>query len=159
MKERNKTVNEKASLPAMEPMFRAVIAGGGVFTLKPHGNSMRPTIVPGRDTVSIVALEGRARLYDILFYKRPDGQFVLHRVVAVETDSYTLCGDYQVDFEYDVKDEWVIGVVSEIITPNRTLVRGGRAFVAAAKKRIRNRPLRIVWRCIRNLFHKKTSAE
>ena len=147
-------MNEKSSLAAMEPMFRAVITGGGVFTLKPHGTSMRPTIVPGRDTVSIVAPEGRASFYDILFYKRPDGQFVLHRVVAVEADSYTLCGDFQVDLEYGVKDEWVIGVVSEIVTPARTLTRGDRAFVAAAKKRIRNRPLRIIWRRIRKWMGK-----
>ena len=147
-------MNEKSSLAAMEPMFRAVITGGGVFTLQPRGNSMRPTIVPGRDTVSIVALSGRALLYDILFYKRPDGQFVLHRVAAVEEDSYTLCGDYQVDFEYGVKEDWIIGVVSEILTPKGRLTRGDRAFVAAARRRVRNRPFRVLRHRAAALYHK-----
>lgn len=148
------TVSEKHELATMEPMFRAIIEGGGVFTLKPRGSSMRPTIIPGRDSVSIVALKGRAQKYDILFYKRPDGQFVLHRVAAVLPDSYTLCGDHQVDLETGVKEDWVIGVVSEIHTPRRTLTRGSRAFLAAAKKREFNRPLRVIWRGIRKLLGK-----
>ena len=147
-------MSEKGELAAMEPMFRAIIEGGGVFTLKPRGSSMRPTIVPGRDSVSIVALNGRAKKYDILFYKRPDGQFVLHRVAAVLADSYTLCGDYQVDLETGVKEDWIIGVVTEIHTPKCTLTRGTRPFLAAAKKRAFNRPLRVLWRGIRKLLGK-----
>ena len=115
-------MTEKYELAAMEPTFRAIIEGGGVFTLMPRGCSMLPTIVPGRDRVSIVALEGRAQKYDILFYKRPDGKFVLHRVTAVLEDSYTLCGDYQVDLETGVREDWIIGVVSEIKTPGGTLL-------------------------------------
>ncbi|MBQ8858681.1 MAG: S24/S26 family peptidase [Clostridia bacterium] len=147
-------MSEKSELATMEPMFRAIIEGGGVFTLKPRGSSMRPTIVPGRDSVSIVALDGRAEKYDILFYKRPDGQFVLHRVAAVEEDGYTLCGDHQVDLEKGVREDWIIGVVSEIKTPKGTLARGSRSFLAAAKKRAFNRPLRVLWRGIRKLLGK-----
>ncbi len=145
---------DKNSLAAGEPMFRAVIEGGGVFTLKPQGNSMRPTIIPGRDSVSIVALSGRAERFDVLFYKRPSGQFVLHRVVEVKADSYTLCGDNQVDYEYGVKEDWVIGVVSEIITPKATLVRGTKEFLAPARRRLHSRPFRLLYNRLAVLYHK-----
>ncbi len=130
------------SLSESEPVFRAVLEGGGVFTLQPRGNSMLPTIRPGRDTVHIVRLEGRANLYDILFYQRPDGRFVLHRVIRVEADSYTLCGDCQVEPEEGVTQDRVIGVVASIQRPDGTLVRGTRAFAVAGRRRLRSLPFR-----------------
>ena len=109
---------EETTLAASEPIIRALLAKGEVFSFCPHGTSMLPTIHPGRDSVSIVSLNGRAELFDILLYKRPNGKFVLHRVIAVGEEDYTLCGDNRVEIEYGVKDDWVIGVLSEIHYPN-----------------------------------------
>ena len=110
------------SLKDSEPIFRAVLESGGTFTLKPRGNSMR-----------------------ILLYKRQDGSFVLHRVAAVERDgTYTMCGDYQVILERGVRREDVVGVVTAIHRPQGDLVRGTKEFLAPARRRARNRPLRCV---------------
>ena len=152
-------MSEGGSLKDAEPIFRAVLESGGVFTLKPRGNSMRPTIVPGRDSVSIVQLEGAASLYDILLYQRQDGSFVLHRVAAVEKDgTYTMCGDYQVALERGVRPEDIIGVVTVIHRPQGELVRGTREFLAPAIRRARNRPLRRIryagGRLLRRIFRK-----
>ena len=139
-------MTDSSSLAASEPIFRAIIEGGGVFTLLPQGVSMLPTILPGKDKVSIVKLEGRAERFDILFYKRADGHFVLHRVVALEENGYTLCGDGQVDFEYGVTQDMIIGVVSEIHRARGNLLRGTKAFRAAGKRRLRSRFARRIWR-------------
>ncbi len=144
-----------SDLAASEPIFRAMIAGGGTFTLKPYGNSMRPTIVPGRDVVSIVRLDGRAKKHDILFYKRPDGHFVLHRVTRVRPDGgYDLCGDHQPVIERNVRPEWVIGVVTRVKTPKKELLRGTRAFLAPARRRAFSRPFRYLYYSVAVLFHK-----
>lgn len=152
-------MSESHSLAESEGIFRAILAGGGVFTLHPQGNSMRPTIVPGRDSVSMVRPDGRAVCGDLLFYKRPDGHFVLHRVVSVEPDSYTLCGDNQVTLERGVRDDWVIGVVTAVHRPQGDLVRGTPAWDAAARSRERSRPFRAMrWRAacaVRRIFRKK----
>ncbi len=142
------------TLAESEDVFRAVIAGGGTFTLYPRGDSMRPTIVPGRDRVSIVHLEGRAALHDVLFYKRPNGKFVIHRVIAVGEQDYTLCGDNQVQKERGVQDDWIIGVVTEIHRPDGVLVRGTPAFERAARRRRLSRPLRWVRRRASLLYHR-----
>lgn len=147
-------MNDKSGLSQMEPIFRAILDGGGVFTLHPRGDSMRPTIVPGRDSVSIVKWDGRAELYDILFYKRPDGQFVLHRVLGIEKDGFTMCGDNQILLESGVKEEQIIGTVTEICRPDGTLTRGTSAFVRPGRRRARNRPLRVVYSKLRRLFGK-----
>ena len=147
-------MSDTSSLRDSEPLFRAIIEGGGVFTLRPQGKSMLPTIVPGRDTVSIVKPEGEVQLWDVLFYKREDGNFVLHRVVRMEKDGYTLCGDGQVDLEYGVRTEQIIGVVQEIHRPNGNLVRGTKAYAAAGQRRMRSRFLRRVWRKILHIKRK-----
>ena len=147
-------MKEKASLSAMEPIFRAILDGGGVFTLAPQGESMRPTILPGRDRVSIVKWDGHATPYDILFYKRADGQFVLHRLVRIAEDGFVMCGDNQTVLEHGVREEQIIGIVTEIIRPGETLVRGTPAFVRPGRCRVRNRPLRVVYSKLRRLFGK-----
>lgn len=154
-------MSSSGSLKDSEPIFRAVLESGGTFTLKPRGNSMRPTIIPGRDGVSIVRLEGEAQLYDILLYKRQDGSFVLHRVAAVEKDgTFTMCGDYQVILERGIRREDVVGVVTAIHRPQGDLVRGTREFLAPARRRARNRPLRCVryygGRFLDRLFRRNT---
>ena len=154
----NAKMSNASSLRDSEPIFRAIIEGGGVFTLRPQGKSMLPTVVPGRDTVNIVKLEGAVQLWDVLFYKREDGNFVLHRVVRMEKDGYTLCGDGQVDLEYGVKTEQIIGVVQEIHRPVGNLVRGTKEYENAGKRRMRSRFPRRVWRKIlyikRKIFKK-----
>lgn len=147
-------MTNEGNLAQLEPLFRAVIEGGGTFTLRPQGTSMRPTILAGRDSVSIVRLDGEPEVADILFYRRPDGQFVLHRLVGRDARGYILCGDYQTLLEYGVQRDWIIGVVSAIHRPDGGLVRGTPAFLRAGKRRLRNRPLRILYTRLRRLFGK-----
>ena len=142
---------EETTLAASEPIIRALLAKGEVFSFCPHGTSMLSTIHPGQDSVSIVSLDGRAGLFDILLYRRPNGKFVLHRVIAVGEEDYTLCGDNRVEIEYGVKDDWVIGVLSEIHYPNgKTLLRGTKPFLRAGRRALRRYPLRAArWRVSR----------
>jgi hypothetical protein len=134
---------EQTTLAASEEVIRAVLANGETFSFKPYGTSMLPTIRAGRDSVSIVRLDGRAQLYDILLYKRPTGKFVLHRVIAVGEEDYTLVGDNRVQIEHGVKDEWIIGVLQTIHYPNgKELTRGTKAFYRAGRRAHRRYPLR-----------------
>ena len=134
---------EEISLSASEELIRTLLAAGERFSFQPHGTSMLPTIHPGRDSVSIVRLDGRASLYDILLYKRPSGKFVLHRVVAVGEEDYTLCGDNRVEIEHGVKDDWIIGVLDAVHYPNgKALARGTKAFLRKGKRASRRYPLR-----------------
>lgn len=154
------TAHRAGSMKEAEPIFRAVLESGGTFRLMPRGNSMRPTIIPGRDGVSLVRLEGQASVYDILLYQRADGSFVLHRVAAIASDgSYTMCGDHQVVLEKGVRQEDVVGVVTAIHRPQGDLLRGTEAFLTPARRRARNRPLRCVryymGLCFQRLFGKK----
>ena len=97
-------------------IIEEILAGGGEFRMYPKGTSMLPLIVEGRD--SIVLLRNKdvpAKKHDIAFYRRNNGQFVLHRVVKIEKDgTYTMCGDNQTELEFGIKKEQIIGYVARL---------------------------------------------
>ena len=97
-------------------VIEEILASGGEFRMYPRGTSMLPLIVQGEDSVVLKRnTEIPARKHDIAFYRRPSGQFVLHRVMKIDKDgTYVMCGDNQYVLEKAVKKEAVIGYVSEI---------------------------------------------
>lgn len=58
------------------------------------GTSMTPFLHPG-DTVFLNALTREPKEGDILLYQRPNGSYVLHRVVKKKGDAFWLLGDAQ----------------------------------------------------------------
>lgn len=96
----------------IELMIEKLEQGGNVaFT--PCGKSMLPMLRDGEDVVILTKPNGRLHLFDIPFYKRSDGSYVLHRVVNFDYDgSYVLCGDNQFEYEHGITDENIIAVVT-----------------------------------------------
>ncbi len=86
----------------------------GVYSCRPTGTSMFPTIDTSRDTVVLRKKEGRLKKYDVALYRRPDGTCVLHRVMALEENGYTMCGDNQCRLEFGVKEESVTAYLDGI---------------------------------------------
>lgn len=72
------------------------------------GNSMYPMLRDRKDRVIIKSLERPVRLLDVVFYKRPSGKIILHRIIAISRDYYFICGDNQYLIEKIPKD-WILG--------------------------------------------------
>ncbi len=115
--------NETFDLQSAFPVIDEVLAGGGEFRLFPKGTSMLPLIVEGRDSVVLKRDSDRSiRKHDIVFYRRDDGHFVLHRILRIETDgSFTLCGDHQVTLERGVRHDQMIAYVPSFFRGNRRI--------------------------------------
>ena len=89
-----------------DALIREVLASGGEFRLYPHGTSMLPLLRQGIDSVALRTLDRPPRKFDILFYRRTDGSYILHRVKAVKPDGLTMWGDNQIfrdDHELDCR--------------------------------------------------------
>ena len=92
-----------------------VIGSGGEFRLFPRGTSMLPLIRQGIDSVVLVAPVKKLKKRDIVFYKRENGQFVLHRIVGISKDgTYILCGDNQTTLEYGISSDMIIASVTAV---------------------------------------------
>lgn len=92
-------MSTKVLIKDLYPVIDEVLASGGQFTFIPGGVSMRPTLNGTDDEVTVAAANIIGK-YDIVLFRRADGQYVLHRVVGVRGDTFTVVGDNQIDAEY-----------------------------------------------------------
>lgn len=90
--------------------YKAEIEKNGVIAFVPSGNSMWPIIKNKSQSVIVREKTHRLNQYDVAFYKRANGAFVLHRVLEVTLDGYVCCGDSQNILE-KVSEEQVFGVM------------------------------------------------
>ncbi|MGN1098634.1 MAG: S24/S26 family peptidase [Clostridia bacterium] len=104
-----------ASLEELLPIILEEIESGGSVRFKPRGKSMLPFLMEGRDEVVLKKPPTRLKKYEIPFYRRVDGGFVLHRVVDFDPDGgYVMCGDNQYIREHGIRHEQVIAVVEGV---------------------------------------------
>ena len=92
------------------PLISEVIESDGEFRLYPRGTSMMPLIREGIDSVLLIKARDVSK-NDMVFYKRENGQFVLHRAVKIKKNSYVMCGDNQFKLEKGIRQENVLAVV------------------------------------------------
>lgn len=104
---------KKISLNEIYPAIKETLSSGGTVELPITGTSMFPLLKAGRDTV-IIKADSKYSIGDLIFYRRNDGHFVLHRIVGTDENGYILCGDNQTDPEKGITDENIIAKVTEI---------------------------------------------
>lgn len=71
------------------------------------GTSMQPMLKERENIVVLEKAESVLKKYDIALYKRPNGQYVLHRVLKVRENDYIICGDNLWQKEI-VPHKWVL---------------------------------------------------
>lgn len=120
----------------LEPVIRETLERGATVTLLPRGTSMLPLIRQGMDEVVLKSVDTPLKKYDIPFYKRKNGQFVLHRIIDVKKDGYVLCGDNQLDYEYNVTDDMIIGVVCAIKRDGVEFKMDNKEYVKYCRKHL-----------------------
>lgn len=74
------------------------------------GDSMEPLLHNRKSTVVIEKASGALKKYDVALYRRPTGEYVLHRVLKVRLSDYLICGDNRI-YREPVPKEWVLGVM------------------------------------------------
>lgn len=97
-----------------DSLIREVLASGGEFRLYPHGTSMLPLLRQGHDSVALHRLDRPPQKYDILFYQRADGSYILHRVKEVTPEGLIMWGDNHTMLEYGVTGDMIIGYAARI---------------------------------------------
>ena len=110
----------RCNVPMQEltPLMEEILASGGTVELTATGSSMRPMLL---DRVSKVRLAAPTELRrgDIPLYRRDNGGYVLHRIIAVEGDTYTLCGDAQWHPEQGIRKDQILAVVTDFARRDR----------------------------------------
>ena len=114
----------------------------GFYVSTTVGVSMRPMLRDRQDRV-IIKPVGTDRLsrWDLPLYRRPDGKYVLHRIIAVKDGVYIIRGDNTYEKE-EVPHEWILGVMTEFYRGTRHVSATNRGYRLYAALWQRLYPLR-----------------
>ena len=143
----DKSVRLSQILPIIEEKLKM----GGKVTFGPHGRSMRPLIREGRDSVTVALPTRELKVGDIAFYKMPDGQFVLHRIVRKRNGEYVTRGDNMMTSEQGVKESWVIGIVVSLLRDGKTVSCQSPGYILYCMAVL---PLWRIWVRLKNILGK-----
>ena len=93
----------------------------GVIVHTNKGTSMMPLLRENRDLMVIRKRgAGRFHKYDAVLFRRDNGEYVLHRILKVNPDSYWIVGDNCAAGE-TVREEQVLGILTEILRDGKTI--------------------------------------
>ena len=84
------------------------------------GTSMLPLLRQGKDLFTLRRKGAeRCRVGDVVLYRRPPDQYVLHRIVEVRPEDYVILGDNCIRKEYGIRDEDILGVMTGYVRRGR----------------------------------------
>lgn len=106
-----------------------------------EGSSMLPMLEQANDLVKIVPLTRALHKGDLPLYKRPSGQYVLHRAISVKDDYFIACGD-NTTFAERVPNDWVIGITQGFYKSGKYISCDDEQYLRYVRRRRRNRSLR-----------------
>jgi hypothetical protein len=95
------------------PIIIEKLKDGGTVRFTPKGTSMLPLLRNGIDEVILSSAQFPIKKYEVVFYQRDNGQYVLHRFVKKQGDYYVMRGDNQFVSENNINAEQIIGQVDK----------------------------------------------
>ena len=143
----------KVKMEELLPFIEEAFERNQKFKIPITGTSMNPLLVQGRDFVFIEKPVFPLAVGDIPLYRRDDGAFVLHRVVATDVKGYTLSGDNQFLLEHGITDKHVIGVVTSMCIDGRTVEVTDPDYIKHKEKYVKNVKRRYPIRRFRHWFY------
>ena len=146
-------------LEEVMPFFREQLAAGESVKFTPRGTSMKPMILGGRDQVILSPKPEKWKKYDLPFYQRDNGQYVLHRIVKVG-DTLTCIGDNQYVYEEGVRPDQMIAIATGFVRKGKTYSTNRFAYRIYCRFWHFSRGIRYFFlRVIRKLKRLKKSAQ
>lgn len=94
-------------------MLEGLLAEGHEVSLVISGNSMSPFLIDKRDEIFFKSPWRELKRGDIVFYKRPNGQYVCHRVYRVKEKDVYLVGDAQQEIEGPLSVDHIFAIITK----------------------------------------------
>ena len=113
--------------------YKTELEKNGAIAFVPGGNSMWPTLKNRAQSVVIRRKTQRLKPFDVAFYLRDNGAFVLHRVMETIDGGYIMCGDSQLVTER-VKEDGVFGVMEGFYHGKKYVEVTDARYVARVKR-------------------------
>ena len=105
-------------MESLAELIQLQLDNGGRAKLTVTGCSMLPMLRNRLDVVELIPVSGKQKKGDVILYHRDNGQYVLHRIIAVDEQGYICCGDNQFMRE-PIKQDQLIAVVDSFTRKGR----------------------------------------
>lgn len=114
--------------------FEDELNSKGYIVFTNEGDSMMPLLREHRDILVIRKIEEPLKKYDAVLFKRPNGAYVLHRIIRVcGSGKYRIAGDNRW-FSEIVPKEWIIGILKEVVRDGEHISVESDEYKAYVKK-------------------------
>ena len=154
-------MNKQLDLKELIPIMKEQLDRGKPVSFVPNGRSMEPMLDGGKDMIILSKPKGRLHLFDVaLYYRRETDRYIVHRVVGFKKDgSYVVLGDNNIEREYGIRDEDIIGVVTNYYHKGSMRSVTSMRYRFYCNYRYYTRPLRLVYRRTRAGLSKRINKD
>ncbi len=114
----------KPSIKEIAPLIEIAINSGKDAKLTVTGYSMYPIFRSGSDDVVLTAPKD-IKKYDVVLYKRTNGDYIFHRIIKISGDTLTIAGDNEVKKEYPIYK-------NQVIAKMKGFIRNGKEYPSTA---------------------------
>lgn len=114
----------KPSIKDIAPFIKDAVESGKEAKLTVTGYSMYPLFRSEIDCVVLTAPTDLKK-YDIVLFKRTNGEYVFHRIIKISDDTLTIAGDNEIVKEYPIYK-------SQVIAKMKSFIRNGKAYTPKA---------------------------
>ena len=154
-------MNKRVKMKELYPVMQEALSNGAQVCITETGTSMQPMLHSQKDTAVLKKPQARLKKYDLALYRRENGAFVLHRVVAVTENGYVMCGDNQTVVEHGITDANIIAVVKSFTRNSKEYTAENRLYRFYSRVWTNTRFIRRLYRggkrriftCLRRLLH------
>ena len=136
---------KEVRLEQLMPLIRQQLAAGHTVKFGPRGISMLPMLRQGIDTVEFSPLPQTLKKYDLPLYQRDNGEYILHRIVAVG-ETYTCMGDNQFIPEQGLRHEQMLALVTAFYRGHKRISVDAWHYKLYCRFWHYSRPIRRFWR-------------
>lgn len=114
--------------------FETEIEKNGYVVYTNVGDSMMPLLRQGKDLMVIKKIGSPLKKYDVVLFKRPNGAYVLHRIIKKSGPGlYKIAGDNR-SFVEEIPEERIIGILAEIIRDGKHVSVTDPSYIKYLKK-------------------------
>ncbi len=150
-------MNKQIDLKDMVPIMQEQLDAGKPVSFVPRGKSMLPMLHGGEDMIILEKPKGRLHLYDVaMYYRGETDTYSVHRVVGFKKDgTYVMLGDNNFQREYGIRDEDVVGVVTNYYHKGKMRSVNDFTYRVYCDFWYYSRPARKLWRMAKMSISKR----
>ena len=123
-------------------VLKELVEEGHQVSLLISGSSMSPFLIHHRDTIYFKKPDRELKVGDMVFYRRSNGKYVMHRIRKIRQEGYYMIGDAQTEIEGPLKREQIFGLITAVERKGKLIRPGDFWWEFFARVWLRVIPLR-----------------